>query len=124
MTKVNLLKIEEMGARPGLRTRYTFHELNKRKEQIIVELSHSNLYESLGKLWKEKKWINKDLTNFINIDVFVIDEHKQCFSKYNPQITKNHKINFDWILEDNKPNRNKILTAITKEAFEEDQNNE
>lgn len=119
MTKVNLLKIEEMGAYEGKRTRYTFHELNKKGEKIIVELGNCDGNSSIAKIWKNKKWIDKNLTSWINIEVYATDKKGQCLSKYNPQLTKEHEINFKWILEDTKSNRCRILTEITKLAFEE-----
>ena len=119
MTKVYLLKIEEMGNYTGARTRYTFHKVNNKGEKLIVELGHCDADSSIVKIWKSKKWIAEGLTSWITVEVYVIDKDGNCWSKYNPQSTKEHKINFKWVLEDTKPNRNRILTEITKLAFEE-----
>lgn len=117
MTNVHLLKIEEMGSYNGARTRYTFKELNNKKENIVVELGYCDGNSSLVKIWKQKKYVKDNLKSYINIDVYVTDEKNNCYSKYNPQITKTHKINFDYIFEDTKANRCKILTKIAELAY-------
>lgn len=117
MVKVNLLKIEEMGTYKGARTRYTFHELNNKGEKIVVELGCCDGNSTIAKMWKKEKWINKDLTSWISVEVYATDKEGQCWGKYNPQETGNHKIDFKWVLEDTKQNRTKILTEITKLAF-------
>lgn len=119
MVKVNLLNIKEMGMYPGARTRYTFHELNNKNERIIVELGHCDGNSSIAKEWKKRKWIDNNLTSWISVEVFATDEKGQCWGKYNPQETEEHKINFKWVLEDTKQNRDKILTEITRLASEE-----
>lgn len=119
MVKVHLLKIEEMGNYEGARTRYTFHELSKKGEKIVVELIHCDANSSIAKVWKKEKWIDKDLISWIAIDVYATDKNGQCWGRYNPQEINHCKINFKWILEDNRVNRDKILSEISKLAFEE-----
>ena len=120
------LVIEEMGAKKGNRTRYSFSDKNNKGEKIVVELSHCILSYSLGKIWKEKKYISRDLETWINIDVYVTNSDNICVEKYNPQIIniKNkhgvnfRSINFEWVIEDNEINRTKILNEIERLAFE------
>lgn len=119
MTKVHLMKIEEMGCYDGARTRYTFKDVNKKNEKIVVELGHCDGNTNLLKIWKDKKYINNDLSSWISVEVYVTDNSGLCYSKYNPQHTKDHKIDFNWILEDNKQNRCRILSEIAKKGFDE-----
>lgn len=120
------LVIEEMGAEKGNRTRYSFSDKNNKGERIVVELSHCILSCSLGKIWKKKKYIPRDLETWINIDVYVTNSDDICVGKYNPQIInmKNkhgvniRSINFEWVIEDNETNRTKILNEIERLAFE------
>ena len=120
------LVIEEMGAEKGNRTRYSFSDKNNKGEKIVVELSHCISSASLGKIWKEKKYIPRDLETWINIDVYVTNSDDICVGKYNPQIInmKNkhgvniRSINFEWVIEDNEINRTKILNEIERLAFE------
>lgn len=116
MTKIFLYEKKEMTKEVGQRTRYIFKQGNDKDENIVVELSHCNLNNSIGKVWKRKKYISKDLKNWISVDVYVHDKEGNCWGKYNPQHKENHKINFDWVLEDTPANRTKILIEIAKLA--------
>lgn len=118
MVKVHLLKIEEMGTYKGIRTRYTFKELNSKNEKIVVELGHCDGNSSIAKEWKKRKWINNNLNSWVHVEVFATDEKGQCWGKYNPQ-DSNQKVNFNWVLEDTKQNRIRILSEISELAFAE-----
>ena len=111
---------KEMGCYAGARTRYTFKSVNKKGESLIVELGHCNAVDSTpANIWKKNKWIDKNLTSWINIDTYVTDIDNNCYGKYNPQISKDFKsIVFDWIIEDTAKNRDKILNRISKDFFE------
>ena len=111
---------KEMGCYAGARTRYTFKSVNKKGESLIVELGHCNAVDSTpANIWKKNKWIDKNLTSWINIDTYVTDIDNNCYGKYNPQISKDFKsIVFDWIIEDTAKNRSKILNRIIKYFFE------
>lgn len=116
MSKVYLVNKKEMGMKEGLRTRYTFKNTNNLGEKIIVELSRcGENSHSLLDIWKGKGYINKDLENYICIEVVAIDKNEIERAKYNPQV-KNGKIIFEWVLEDTKYNRQKILSKIAKLA--------
>lgn len=113
MAKVYLMEIQEMAQTVGNRTRYTFTNTNDLDENVIVELIHCQTDNSIGRYWKEQKYISEDLKTWINIDTYVMDIDGNCWGKYNPQV-KNGKIDFNWVLEDTPGNRQKILTEIVK----------
>lgn len=116
MSKVYLVNKKEMGMKEGLRTRYTFKNTNNLGEKIIVELSRcGENSHSLLDIWKGKGYIDKDLENYICIEVVAIDKNEIERAKYNPQV-KNGKIVFEWVLEDTKYNRQKILSKIARLA--------
>ena len=116
MSKVYLVNKKEMGMKEELRTRYTFKNTNNLGEKIIVELSRcGENSHSLLDIWKGKGYIDKDLENYICIEVVAIDKNEIERAKYNPQV-KNGKIVFEWVLEDTKYNRQKILSKIARLA--------
>lgn len=130
MSKVFLYHSEMMSE---TRERITFLELNekgetvpkvnKKGETIMVELINifpdNSSNSSLPVLWKKHGYTKELLNSYISVDVYATDENGVCWGKYNPQILKEtNKINFDYMLEVSKPNRVKILDAITKLAFE------
>lgn len=118
MAKVYLMEIQEMAKTVGNRTRYTFTNTNDKSEEIMVELTRCYCSEqySLGRIWKEKQWISEDLETWIYVDVYVTDTDGNCWGKYNPQHTREGKVDFKWVLEDTPANRQKILTEIAKKA--------
>ena len=46
------------------------------------------------------------------------DKEGNCCVKYNPQISSGTKINFDWILEATKENKERILNEIIKRTYD------
>lgn len=115
MAKIYLIEKEEMAETVGNRTRYTFTNTNDKGEKVIVELIHCQTDNSIGRCWKEKKYISEDLKTWISIETYVIDIDGNCWGRYNPQLAfLSNKINFDWVLEDTPANRQKILTEIVK----------
>lgn len=56
--------------------------------------------------------------SWICIDVQATDKKGCCRNKYNPQVNKQHKLDFYWVLADNKKNREKILREIVRRANE------
>lgn len=131
MSKVFLYRSEMMSE---TRERITFLELNgkgkstpkvnKKGETIVVELTNvfpdNSSKSSLPVLWKNHGYTKELLNSYISVDVYVTDKKGNCWGKYNPQIVKGqNKINFDYMLEVSRPNRSKILDAITKLAFKD-----
>ena len=131
MSKVFLYRSEMMSE---TRERITFLELNekgksvpkvnKKGETIVVELTNvfpdNSSKSSLPVLWKKHGYTKELLNSYISVDVYVTDKKGNCWGKYNPQIVKGqNKINFDYMLEVSRPNRSKILNAISKLAFED-----
>lgn len=100
----------------GNRIRYSF--TSKHGENIDVEFGVCECNSSLFETWKEHRWIPKTQKSWFNVDVQAIDSDGNCWGKYNPQVNKQHKLDFDWVLEDNEENRKKILCEIIRRANE------
>ena len=96
---------------------YEFH--NKKGERILVEIhvTHADpkSKNSLPNLWKKHGFIKEAYYDYINISVYVYDE-KGCWSRYNPQHTKEHKINFKWLLPESEANKHKLLNEVYRLA--------
>lgn len=54
------------------------------------------------------------------VEVFAIDKKGNCRGDYNPTEKENHKLNFEYVMEDTKENRSYILGVIENLAFGED----
>jgi hypothetical protein len=99
---------------------YTFTDTNAKGEKLIIELSKckDNSYkDSLPKLWKKNGYINRVLEAYWSIETFVTDTEGNCWGKYNPQhkLSKDKKriiLNFDWIFEANKINKEKLINEV------------
>lgn len=94
-----------------IRELITFEGVNVKGETIAVELCRA---EPL-KEWKRKFPFNY----YYSITVYATDSKGNCWGRYNPQITADHKINYDYILEFTPENRKKIIDLIYKAAFTE-----
>lgn len=106
---------------------YEFEEKNNKGENIVIEVTEcysDGNKDSLPYLWKKNGYINKILFSYYSIDTFVTDEKGNCRMKYNPTVKlsddkKRYVINFDWMLEVNENNLQRILNEIEKLAFSE-----
>ena len=51
--------------------------------------------------------------------MYAYDKEGSCYGKYNPQILPyGTRINFDWILEATKENKEQILNEIIKRTYD------
>ncbi len=126
MSKVILYKSEIRAKVEDRITRevITFNELNNKGEKIQIELCynyHDNTSKnSLPVLWKKHGYIDRVLTSYITIDTYATDKNGNCWGKYNPQVKENGRtINFNYMLEVNKQNREKLIDEVYKLAFED-----
>lgn len=110
--------IEKMNQK-GTREFYRFNDKNSKDERIEVEFTKiENDYKGhLINLWYKEGFIKEKLENYWNVEVYVYDEKGNCYGKYNPQ-THGTKINFDWILEATKENKEQILNEIIKRTYD------
>ena len=97
---------------------------NVRGEAVEVHLTSCNAEKSykndLMVLWSKNGWC-EFIQKRINVEVFVTDKKGACHNWYNPQVKesadgKRLVINFDWILEDTKNNRDRIISKIIELA--------
>lgn len=93
----------------GKREYFRFDEPNSKGETIEAELCTA---------YPLKAWKRKGLPEqYVSVTVYATNE-TGCWGKYNPQITADHKINFNYILADTEENRQDILCDIFGLAFE------
>lgn len=101
---------------------YTFKEKNYKGEAIEVELVYCspefNTSTSFPKKWKEQGYTDKVLESYIIANVYVTDENGNSSEKYNPQITSDFRLNYEWIVEVTEENKKRIIHEIERRAFE------
>ena len=100
---------------------YHFNDRNSKCEIIDVEFTkvENDNNENLINLWYKKGFIKEKLENYLHVEVYVYDEKGNCCRKYNPLILPHGtKINFDWILEATKENKERILNEIIKRTYD------
>nr|DAL10993.1 MAG TPA_asm: hypothetical protein [Bacteriophage sp.] len=116
-------KLEDMTGGRGFRIRYTFEDKTPKGERLVVDLvkcENPGGARSLPNLWEKHGYIDRILNTWVGVNVYVTSEDGTCRGDYNPQESGiGHKINFDWILEDTKENRARIIAEICRRAFEE-----
>lgn len=112
--------IEKMNQK-GTREFYYFNDRNSKGERIEIEFVkiENDNNRHLINLWYEKGFIKENLENYWQVAVYVYDKEGNCYGKYNPQILPHGtKINFDWILEATKENKERILNEIIKTTYD------
>lgn len=104
---------------------YKFTETNKKGEKIVIELSlckdDANYKNSLPKLWNKNGYIDRVLSTYWSIEVYVTDTEGSCWGKYNPQIKrsedgKRNVINFEWMFEATEENKQKLINEVYRLA--------
>lgn len=90
---------------------------NIKGEKLVFKLSktvNSGGVNSVFYLWFKEGFTKKLLSSYWCLDPFVYDKDNVCIRAYNPTITKDHKINFDYILEATPENAGKIVTEMIR----------
>ena len=99
----------------------TFNDKTSLNETVAVEacrcVTEGNSPASLPHLWKKHGFKNYVMPSCWFIDTYATDETGLCLGKYNPTHKKDHKLNFDWVLEATPENLVKILEEIERRAF-------
>lgn len=90
-------------------------------EEFIIEVGFTESYGNycLPELWYKYGYTDKVLNKYININTYRTDGKGNCTGNYNPQTIGIHKINFDYMLETNQENLDKLIDATIKK-YEED----
>lgn len=106
---------------------YYFNDRNSKGERIEIEFTkvENDSNRRLINLWYKKGFIKEQLKNYWQVTVYAYDKEGNCYGKYNPQIspyktriTKINRIDFDWILEATKENKERILNEIIKRTYD------
>ena len=99
---------------------YHFNDRNSKGERIEIEFTkvENDNNRHLINLWYKKGFIKEQLENYWQVTVYAYDKEGNCYGKYNPQILPyGTRINFDWILEATKENKERILNEIIKRTY-------
>lgn len=100
---------------------YHFNDRNSKGERIEIEFVkvENDNNRHLINLWYKKGFIKEQLENYWQVTVYAYDKEGNCYGKYNPQILPYEtRINFDWILEATKENKERILNEIIKRTYD------
>ena len=100
---------------------YHFNDRNSKGEKIEIEFTkvENDSNRHLINLWYKKGFIKEQLENYWQVTVYAYDKEGNCYGKYNPQILPyGTRINFDWILEATKENKERILNEIIKRTYD------
>lgn len=99
----------------------TYRKKNRKEENIVIEISECNSdfkdKKSLAYLWYKNGYTDKKLTNYLSVKTYCRDKKGNCLGKYNPQTKKEGKrnvINFDWMLENTKENKEKLINEVIR----------
>ena len=94
---------------------YTFTEVNKKGEKLVIELSKSEDWKgnrkSLPKLWEKHGFINRVLETYWSIQTYVEDTEGNSHGRYNTQ-HKLGKIDFKWMFEATEENKEKLINEV------------
>ena len=97
---------------------YSF--MNTIGENVVIEITKTThglkSKRDLMRIWHKHGWMSERLSTHWSVNVYVTDIVGDCWGRYNPQVTKDHKINFDWILEATEENKIKILNEVYRLA--------
>ena len=116
MNKTKVRRLDYMGTASN-----HWYEFKTDKEQIMIEICwvETDLHDknSLPNLWHKHGWTKDVVNNYLVCDTYVYTKDG-CVGKYNPTHTKEHKLDFNWLLEANNTNENKIINEVIKRAKE------
>lgn len=99
-----------------------FNNSNAKGETMIVTISHNESYgkKSLPYMWYKKGYTDREINKYLTCRTYVEKIDSPALEKYNPQLTKNLKINFEWLLEDTEENKQILIDEIAKRFFTEE----
>ena len=90
---------------------------NEKQETMTIELIHCENpggKKSLPYLWYKDGFTDRIMETYVGCNTYVNDSEGGCRGDYNPQTKrsedgKRNMINFDWLFENTKDNRKKII---------------
>jgi hypothetical protein len=99
-------------------TYINFLNPNSKGESLVMCISHCEAYgtKSLPHLWFENGHTDKEINKYLICNCYVTSGGI-CFDKYNPQLTVDHKINFEWLLEDTEENVQKFINEVERRFY-------
>ena len=105
--------------RSKTRTVITFDEPNAKGEKIETEIDviANDYVNSIVNQWYEHGWIDHPYQSYINIDTYITKENGDCRGLYNPTITKDGKVNFDWVFNATQSNLDKLMKEFVTRAY-------
>lgn len=126
MTKVDIKKMieeAEVNRNLGVGERYTFDTPTKRGGKLVVDISLCETPEgsqAIPRLWVKHGYMDRVVPHYWNIDTYAYDEEGNSYRSFDPQLTKKlggTVINFDWIFEATKENKQKLLEEVLRLAY-------
>ena len=114
--KINLIySLEQSGTCDFIK----FLDANSKGEKMQIEISHNESYgnNSLPHFWYENGYTDKELNKYIVCHCCIELDDGVGVSKYNPQLNKDFKINFDWLLEDVEDNEELLIDEIASRFY-------
>ena len=94
---------------------------NKRGERLVVEVNCSYNEEtphSLPVIWYKNGFTDRLILNYFSVNSYVYDKDGNCFGKYDftktSEDVRRRVIDFDWILEANVENLEKMISEMTR----------
>lgn len=98
-----------------------FIDSNAKGETMIVTISHNESYgkKSLPYMWYKKGYTDREINKYLTCRTCVEKIDSPALEKYNPQLTEDLKINFEWLLEDTQENKQMLIDEIAKRFYTE-----
>lgn len=105
--------------RSRTRTVISFNEPNSKGEKIDCEIDiiANDCDNSIVNTWYEHGWIEHPFMNYINMNTYITNKDGDCRGRYNPTITKDGKVNFDWVLNATQSNLDKLMKEFVTRAY-------
>ena len=94
---------------------------NSKGEMLTFKIEHCEGYgnKSLPHLWFKNGYTDREINKYLICQCYVTKTDGTCIEKYNPQSTSDHKLNFEWLLEDTEENFQKLANEISRRFYKE-----
>lgn len=104
-------------------TRESYETTTKSGNRFIVEIIVSKhdkkSKNSIMNLWLKHGYLKNFIEETLHVHTYYYDEKGNCWGKYNIQCKNNHKINFNYILENTLKNKEFLINECLRLANEE-----
>ena len=114
----NYTLTQELGSRDDY---FYFISSNAKNETMLLEISHCENYgkKSLPYMWLKGGYTDREINKYLICRTYVEAPDKPMLEKYNPQLTKDFKINFKWLLEDTEENEQALIDEVARQFYAE-----